>query len=108
MYSEKCVYNSSAGGWEVSDDWNNEENGTSKGFCGLLRWADVKGHKAYIDGMKCDSSKTGERSTCNETLMTLGLELCHVQFRSLKNGWLGSVAKEQPDMKYPNGLFKQR
>ena len=36
-----------------------------------------------------------------------GMELCHVKFTSLEKGWLGSVTKERPDVKYPTGLFKQ-
>lgn len=107
MYSEKCVSNSSASGWEVRDDWKSEEHGKSKQFCGLLRWVDVEGHRAYIDGKKDEFRRGDEPSGPNEMLMTLEMELCHVRLRSLKNGWLGSVETEQPDVKYPNGLFKQ-
>ena len=108
MDSEKCVRNSSASGWEVGENTYKGEHGTSRGFCGLLRWADVESHQAYIDGMKQVSGKGNESSNPKSTLMTLDMELCHVQFRSLKNGWLGSVAKELPDVDYPNGLFKQK
>lgn len=107
MHRKKCINNTSASGWEVGDDWNSEEHGTSKGFCGLLRWADVEGHKAYIDGVKDEFRKGDESIGPNERLMALEMELCHVQFWWLKNGWCGSVVKEHPDVKYPNGLFKR-
>lgn len=108
MGGEKCIHNSSASGWEVGDDKNSEEHGTSEGFCGLLRWADVESHQAYIDGMRHAFKKGDEPSNPKSTLMTLDMELRHVQFRSFKHGWLGSVAKEQPDVNFPNGLFKQK
>ena len=52
MYSEHCVYNSSASEWKVRDDQKGGVCGTSKGFCGLIRWKDVDGHRGYIDGKK--------------------------------------------------------
>ena len=107
MGGEKCIHNSSASGWEVGDEENSEEHGTSEGFCGLLRWADVESHQAYIDGMRHAFKKGEGPSEPKLTLITLDMELCYVEFRSFKIGWSGSVAKKQPEVNFPNGLFKQ-
>ena len=106
MHSDKGAYKTSASGWEVGNEGNTEEHGARKGFCGLLRWADVERHKAYIDRLQAGPRQEGELCGLND-LLTFQTELCHVKFTCLKYGWLGSVAKERPDVKYPSGLFKQ-
>lgn len=74
-------------------------------FCGLLRWADVESHKAYMDRLRDGPRQGGALSGVND-MLTCPMELCHVRFTSLKNDWLGSVASERPDVICPNALFK--
>lgn len=106
MESKNGAYKTLISGWEVGNDGNNEEHEIPKGFCGSLRWADVERHKAYIDTLQDGPRPEGETGGLND-LLTFPTELCRIKFTYLKNGWLGSMAKERPDVKYPNGLFKQ-
>ena len=106
MHNKRGVSNAGASGWEAGNGGNSEGPETHKGFCGLLCCKDVDDHRACVNALKDGAGREGTQSRLLDTLMT-GMELCHVKFTSLEKGWLGSVTKERPDVKYPNGLFKQ-
>ena len=60
MQSEKGAHKTSTSGWELGNEEKTEEHGTPKRFCGLLRWADVERHKAYIDRLQDGPRPEGE------------------------------------------------